>query len=225
MMWPRLRLLHELLTEHGSIWITLDDNEAQRGKLILDEIFGEDAFVASIAWEARYSVSNDASISNSHNYILVYSKAPETWKKIRNQVARSEQQAKQYSNPDDDPKGPWRAIPWDAPNIRENLSYQIKTIKGNVRYPPKGRCWSREENKWKEICDAGLAYFGKDEDGVHPTRGIWRRPGLWSLIRGGSTKLPDIQTKRAKNSLHSGWTSTTRQHAVRRRGQGRLQRA
>lgn len=84
MMWPRLRTLHELLAEDGSLWITLDDNEGQRGKLILDEIFGEDGFVASIAWEARYSVSNDASISNSHNYVLVYSKAPETWKKLRN---------------------------------------------------------------------------------------------------------------------------------------------
>lgn len=166
MMWPRLRMLHELLAEDGSIWITLDDNEAQRGKIILDEIFGEDAFVASIAWEARYSVSNDASVSNSHNYILVYSKAPETWKKLRNEVTRSEKQAKQYSNPDDDPKGAWRAIPWDAPNIRENLSYPIKTKKGSVRRPPKGRCWSREEDKWKEICEAGLAYFGKDGDGA-----------------------------------------------------------
>ena len=166
MMWPRLRLLHELLAEDGSLWVTFDDNEGQRGKLILDEIFGEDGFVASIAWQARYSVSNDASISNSHNYILVYSKLPETWKKIRNQLDRDQKQAKQYSNPDNDPKGPWRAIPWDAPEIRENLSYAITTPKGSVRYPPKGRHWSREEEKWKEICDVGLAYFGKNGDGA-----------------------------------------------------------
>ena len=110
MMWPRLNLLKDLLAEDGSIWITLDDNEAQRAKLILDEIFGEDAFVASIAWQARYSVSNDASVSTSHNYILVYSKAPETWKKLRNEIPRDEKQEKQYSNPDNDPDGPWRAI-------------------------------------------------------------------------------------------------------------------
>lgn len=165
MMWPRLRLLYELLAEDGSLWITLDDNEGQRGKLMLDEIFGEGCFVAAIAWQARYSVSNDASISNSHNYVFVYSKLPETWKRIRNEIERDEKQASQYSNPDDDPKGPWRAIPWDAPNIRENLSYPIITKKGTTKYPPKGRCWSREEEKWKEICEAGLDYFGKNGDG------------------------------------------------------------
>ena len=166
MMWPRLNLLKELLAEDGSIWITLDDNEAQRAKLILDEIFGEDAFVASVAWQARYSVSSDASVSTSHNYILVYSKAPETWKKLRNEIPRDEKQARQYSNPDNDPEGPWRAIPWDAPEERENLQYPIPTPKGTVKYPPKGRHWSREEEKWKEIVEKGLAYFGKNGDGA-----------------------------------------------------------
>lgn len=166
MMWPRLNLLKDLLAEDGSIWITLDDNEAQRAKLICDEIFGEDAFVASVVWQARYSVSNDASVSNSHNYILVYSKAPETWKKLRNEIPRDERQAKQYSNPDNDPEGPWRAIPWDAPNIRENLSYPITTPKGSVKYPPKGRHWAREEEQWREIVNQGLAYFGQNEDGA-----------------------------------------------------------
>lgn len=166
MMWPRLMLLKELLAEDGSIWITLDDNEAQRAKLLLDEIFGEDCFIASIAWQARYSVSNDASISMSHNYILIYSKTPETWKKIRNGVTRNESQSSQYSNPDNDPEGPWRAIPWDAPNIRENLSYPIITEKGSTRYPPKGRCWSREESQWLELVAKGLAYFGKNGDGA-----------------------------------------------------------
>jgi adenine-specific DNA-methyltransferase len=166
MMWPRLRLLHELLSEDGSFWMTLDDNESHRGRQLLSEVFGEEGFVATIAWQARYSVSNDASISNSHNYVLVYSKAPETWKRLRNELPRSEKQAEQYSNPDDDPKGPWRAIPWDAPNIRENLSYPIRTPKGSVRRPPKGRCWSRTEDKWLEIVKSGLAYFGKNGDGA-----------------------------------------------------------
>lgn len=147
MMWPRLRLLHELLAEDGSFWMTIDDNEAHRAKLILDEIFGEGCLVASIVWQARYSVPSDATVSNSHNYILVYSKAPETWKKLRNQLPRDDEQAKQYSNPENDPKGPWRAIPWDAPDVRENLSYPIKTPKGSVKYPPKGRHWSREDDR------------------------------------------------------------------------------
>lgn len=166
MMWPRLRLLHELLGEAGSIWITLDDNEVHHARMMLDEIFGEDGFVASIVWQARYSVSNDAAVSNSHNYILVYSRQPETWKLLRNEITRDEKQGRQYSNPDNDPNGPWRSIPWDAPNIRENLSYPIVTPKGTIKYPPKGRCWSREESQWHEIVNQGLAYFGKNEDGA-----------------------------------------------------------
>jgi adenine-specific DNA-methyltransferase len=166
MMWPRLRLLKELLAEDGSFWMTLDDNEAHRGRLLLDEIFGEDAFVAQIAWQARYSVSSDAAVSNSHNYVLVYSKAPETWKKLRNEVLRDEKQSRQYSNPDNDPDGPWRSIPWDAPNVRENLSYPIITPKGTVKRPPPGRCWSREESKWLDIVGKGLAYFGQNDDGA-----------------------------------------------------------
>lgn len=166
MMWPRLRLLYELLGEAGSFWMTLDDNEVHRARAILDEIFGDQGFVASIVWQARYSVSNDASISNSHNHILVYSKSPETWKQLRNGIARDEKQNRQYSNPDNDANGPWRAIPWDAPNIRENLSYPIQTPKGSLRYPPKGRHWSREEPQWLEMVAKGLAYFGQNEDGA-----------------------------------------------------------
>ena len=166
MMYPRLKLLNELLAEDGSLWMTLDDNEVHRARMLMDEIFGDSAFVASIAWQARYSVSNDASISNSHNYVLVYSKAPEAWKKLRNEIERNDKQAKQYSNSDDDPNGPWRAIPWDAPNERENLSYPIITKAGTTKYPPKGRCWSREESQWLELVESGLAYFGKNGDGA-----------------------------------------------------------
>jgi adenine-specific DNA-methyltransferase len=166
MMWPRLRLLHELLGDVGSIWITLDDNEVHRARGMLDSIFGEQGFIASIVWQARYSVSNDASVSNSHNHILVYSKAPETWKNLRNEILRNEKQSRQYSNLDNDPEGPWRAIPWDAPNIRENLSYPITTPKGTIKYPPKGRCWSREEDQWLDIVKKGIAFFGKNEDGA-----------------------------------------------------------
>jgi adenine-specific DNA-methyltransferase len=166
LMYPRLKLLHELLAEDGSFWMTLDDNEIHRARMLMDEIFGEGAFVASIVWQARYSVSSDASVSNSHNHILVYSKAPETWKKLRNEIERDEKQARQYSNPDKDPEGPWRAIPWDAPEERENLCYPIKTPKGSLKYPPKGRHWSREESQWLELVEKGLAYFGKNEDGA-----------------------------------------------------------
>jgi adenine-specific DNA-methyltransferase len=165
LMYPRLKLLHELLAEDGSFWMTLDDNEIHRARMVMDEIFGESGFVATVAWQARYSVSNDASVSNSHNYILVYSKAPETWKKLRNKIARNDKQTSEYSNNDGDPNGPWRSIPWDAPEVRENLAYPIKTTKGTLKYPPKGRHWAREESQWFDLVKSGLAYFGKNGDG------------------------------------------------------------
>lgn len=167
MMWPRLQLLYELLAEDGSFWMTIDDNEFHRARAILDEVFGEYCFVSTIAWQARYSVSSDASISNSHNYIIVYSKAPETWRYLRNQILRSDKQAKQYSNPDNDPLGPWRSIPWDAPEERdESLSYPITTPRGTIKLPPKGRHWSGTEDRWQEIVVQGLEYFGQNQDGA-----------------------------------------------------------
>ncbi len=166
MMYPRLELLREFLREDGSLWMTIDDNEAHYLKVILDEVFGRSSFIATVAWQSRYSRSNDASLSISHNFVLVYSPKPERWKEVRNRLPRTEKQGKQYSNPDNDPRGPWRAIPWDAPNLRPNLSYPITTPTGRVRVPPPGRCWSRTEDQWQELVRAGLAYFGRSGDGA-----------------------------------------------------------
>ncbi len=165
LMRDRLEIIRRLLADDGSLWITIDDNEAHYLKVLCDEIFGRVNFIANIPWESRYSRSNDAIFSLSHNHILVYAINPNRWKSIRNRLPRTEDQAKQYKNPDNDSRGPWRAIPWDAPNIRENLSYPITTPTGKVRLPPSGRCWSRTEAQWLEIVDAGLSYFGKSGDG------------------------------------------------------------
>lgn len=166
MIVPRLMLLREFLSEDGSIWVSIDDNEGHYLKVVMDEIFGRRNFISSICWQSRYSVSSDAVISNSHNTIHLYAKSPDVWKHVRNRTLRSERQAKQYKNPDDDPRGPWRAIPWDAPNVRENLSYEIVTPTGRGRRPPAGRCWSRTQAQWQEIVDNGLAFFGKSGDGA-----------------------------------------------------------
>ncbi|MCH1880203.1 site-specific DNA-methyltransferase [Alcaligenes ammonioxydans] len=166
MMYPRLVLLKQFMHEEGSIFVTIDDNEVASLRLLMDEVFGRQRFVTQIAWQSRYSRSSDASISLSHNHILVYAEDPDIWRKVRNRLPRSAAQEKQYKNPDGDPRGPWRAIPWDAPNIRENLSYPIVTPKGTVRHPPAGRCWSRTEEQWDEIVSKGLAYFGKNENGA-----------------------------------------------------------
>ena len=166
MMRDRLIQIRELLSSDGSVWVHLDDSEVGHARVLMDEILGPDKFVATVVWENRYSRSNDAGLSVSHNYLLVYAANPPSWNKSRNRLARTEEQAKQYRNPDNDPLGPWRAIPWDAPNIRENLEYPITTPSGAVRRPPPGRCWSRTEEQWNEIVAAGRAYFGKNGDGA-----------------------------------------------------------
>jgi adenine-specific DNA-methyltransferase len=166
MMYPRLELLRDLLAEDGSLWVSIDDHEGHYLKVMLDEIFGRKNFIANVVWQSRYSRSNDASLSVSHNFILAYSLDPDAWKLRRNKLHRTDEQAKQYTNPDNDPKGAWRAIPWDAPNLRPNLTYRIITPTGKVRMPPNGRCWSRTEDQWLAIVASGLAYFGKSGDGA-----------------------------------------------------------
>ncbi len=166
MLRDRLLTIKTLLAADGSIWVHCDDSEQAYLKVMMDEVFGRDCFVATVVWENRYSRSNDAGLSVSHNYLVVYAPQPGIWNRARNRLPRNEDQAKQYRNPDNDPRGPWRAIPWDAPNIRPNLSYPINTPSGSVRYPPPGRCWSRTEDQWEEIVKSGLAYFGKNGDGA-----------------------------------------------------------
>lgn len=166
MMLPRLQLLREFLREDGSIWVTIDDNEGHYLKVLMDEVFGRGRFLATISWQSRYSRSSDTAISISHNFIYCYARDPDCWKQVRNRLPRSPAQEKQFSNPDADPRGPWRAVPWDAPNLRANLSYPIKTPTGRVRLPPVGRCWSRTEAQWMEMVAAGRAYFGKNGDGA-----------------------------------------------------------
>lgn len=166
LMRPRMEIIRSLMSEDGSLWIAIDDNERDYLKVLCDEIFGRNNFVTSIAWQSRYSRSNDAIFSLSHNYLLVYATNPDVWKGVRNRLPRTAEQAKQYKNPDNDPNGPWRAIPWDAPNIRPNLTYPITNLKGIVKMPPTGRCWSRTQDQWEELVRSGRAYFGKNGNGA-----------------------------------------------------------
>jgi len=162
MMWPRLRLLHELLAEDGSFWMTLDDNEIQRGRGMLDEVFGADKFVACCVWQKRYSRENREAIGDVHDYILVYSKSPGIFKTIRNKVTPTEDQLQVYSNPNNDPRGRWRGIPMTAQGHRKNQMYPITTPTGVVHLPPEGRCWSMVEAEFRLLLKKNRIWFGKD---------------------------------------------------------------
>ncbi len=165
MMWPRLELLRDLLAEDGSIWVSIDDAEGAYMKVILDEIFGRSRFIATIVWQKRYSRENREAIGDVHEYIYVYAINPKIFKKKRNKIPPTEEQAKIYKNPNNDPKGRWRGIPMTAQGYRPNQMYAITTPSGVVHRPPEGRCWSTIESEFKKLKAQGRIWFGKDETG------------------------------------------------------------
>lgn len=164
MMWPRLTLLRELLSERGSIWITLDDNEVHRARMVLDELFGEDNFVATCIWHKADSPKNTAEhFSQDHDYVLVYAKALESWSV--NLLPRSEEMLARYKNPDNDPRGPWLLSDLDARNFYSKGVYAITTPKGRIiAGPPAGRYWSVSAEKFAELDKDGRIWWGPEGD-------------------------------------------------------------
>ena len=162
MMYARIELLWELLALDGSIWISIDDSEAHYLKVILDEIFGREKFIASNIWQKRYSRENREAIGDVHEYVILYAKDPNIFKQVRNRIRPTAEQTKVYRNPNKDPKGNWRPIPMNAQGYRPNQMYPITTPTGVVHYPPEGRCWSMIEPEYKRLLAEGRIYFGKD---------------------------------------------------------------
>jgi len=163
MMYPRLELLRSLLAEDGSIWVTIDDNEAHYLKVIMDEIFGRKNFIAEVIWQKRTSRENRAAIGSSHDTILVYaSMEAKKWKQYRNLLAPND---KGYGNPDNDPRGLWRSIPFSAQGFRPNQMYTITSDTGVVHKPPKGRCWAATEPEFEKLRANKRVYFPKNGKG------------------------------------------------------------
>lgn len=157
MMWPRLRLLHELLCDNGVVFACIDDNEQHRFRMMMDEIFGKENLVANFIWHHRKSSQNDIDVSLSHNYITCYARNRKAFS--LNTIGIDETK---FSNPDNDPRGEWVADPMDAPNVRENLTYEI--VNPNTRkshLPPTGRCWRFSKEKFNEALKDNRIIFGK----------------------------------------------------------------
>ncbi|MGO2319119.1 MAG: site-specific DNA-methyltransferase [Vibrio toranzoniae] len=166
LIYPRLELLWELLADNGSIWISCDDRESHYLKVICDELFGRSNFIASNVWQKRYSRENREAIGDVHEYIFVYAKKPQLFKQLRNKVPLTEEQAKVYKNPNNDPKGRWRGIPMTAQagHATAEQFYPITAPSGKVHYPPEGRCWGLAEATFKKLLAEGRIYFGKKGD-------------------------------------------------------------
>ena len=161
----RLEIAKELLAPDGSIWINIDDDEGHYLKVLADEIFGRNNFLANIIWQKKYSPQNDAKyFSDMHDHILVFAKNKDVW--TANPMPRTEEMNARYTNRDDDPRGPWKAENFSVKTYSPDYDYEIITPGGRKVSPPKGRCWSTSKARFEELVKDNRVWFGKDGNNV-----------------------------------------------------------
>ncbi|CAJ4010793.1 adenine-specific DNA methylase [Burkholderia pseudomallei] len=166
LMRDRLEIIRRLLSEDGSLWITIDDNEAHYLKVLCDEIFGRPNFITSVVWQKIYTTKNSARhFSSMHDYLLVYAKNEGIWK--RNDLPRTSKQDDAYKNPDADPRGPWKATPIHARNFYSKGQYSITSPNGRViDGPPKGTFWRMSEEKFRELDADRQIWWGENGNNI-----------------------------------------------------------
>ena len=165
LMRPRLEILKNLLAEDGSIWISIDDDEGHYLKVLCDEIFGRHNFVSTVIWEKKYSPQNDAKwLSDSHDFILVYAKDKSIWRP--NLLPRSAEMNARYKNPDNDPRGVWKAGDCSVKTYSASCDYPIITPSGRVVNPPAGYCWRFSKETFAEMVKDNRIWFGTDGNNV-----------------------------------------------------------
>ena len=166
MMLPRLTLLHELLSEDGAIFVSIDDNEVHRLRFLMDEVFGEENFVATIIWEKVYSPKSSAKyFSENHDFIIVYARDKERFD--LGLLPRTEEADARYANPDDDPRGAWKASDLSARNPYSRGVYAIQCPGGRkIIGPPSGTFWRYSEQKFWEMHEDNRIWWGEDGNQV-----------------------------------------------------------
>ena len=165
MMYPRLQLARNLLTEDGVIFISIDDNEVDNLRKICDEVFGESNFIANVIWERAYSPVNlKKHFSENHDFIICYSKNINSL--ICNGLKRTEDADARYSNPDNDPRGVWQSDNLSVGPIIQNKVYEISTPSGRKVFPPNGRCWVLTKERFEEFVKDNRIWFGEDGNNV-----------------------------------------------------------
>lgn len=166
MMYPRLKLLYRLLAEDGAIFVSIDDTEIGNLLLVCNEIFGENNHVATFIWQKRYSPDARTAISDAHEFVLCYARNPDLFKASRNLLPLTYAQTKQFSNPDNDPRGPWKADNFTAPGYRPNQMYEITLPSGRVVTPPEGRCWRVTKEGFEKFVAEEKMVYGNNGDGA-----------------------------------------------------------
>lgn len=160
MIYPRLKVARDLLTEDGVIFISIDDNEVENLKKVCNEIFGEQNFVGNIIWQSRTSISNDDEISTNHNHTIIFSNNREKLSFGGDDIDESD-----YSNPDNDPRGPWKLVPIDANHVGGDTNYPIRNPKTGVDYyPPNGRIWCYNKSTLDSLMKDNRIKFGLTDD-------------------------------------------------------------
>jgi len=164
MMRDRLVHLRQLLSDDGSIWVHLDESEAHRMHLLLDEVFGAGNFVAKVAWQKQYGPDNRSVFTQTDDSILVYAKRFDAFRTVRNFLPRTAAQDASYKNPDNDPRGPWKAENFTAQAGRGTPTqfYTLTTPSGNQFDPPAGRCWLYTKARFEELVQDNRVWFGPD---------------------------------------------------------------
>lgn len=175
-MYPRLVLLRELLAEDGSIWVSIDDNEGHYLKVLMDEVFGRQNFVANVVWQKAYGPRSNAFLmSDSHDHVFVYGKSKQNLK--FGQLSRSDEQTAKYRNSDNDPRGLWkpenssislmsgqRGKQFAKTGVSENI-FEIVSPTGKKHLPPQNRCWAFSPKKYAELLADNRIWFGEDGNG------------------------------------------------------------
>ena len=201
MLYPRLIMARNLLRTDGFIFISIDDNEVHNLRILCNELFGEENFVACIIWETRYNpISMSSTISDVHEYILVYAKNSAVAQ--INYLPRTEKQDSRYSNPDNDPRGDWASDNLTAGPAVAARVYDVKTPSGRIVRPSEGLCWIFTQDRFEEMVTDGRITFGADgnnfprlkrflsevKQGIVPTT-------IWTYRDAGSTQKSTRELK------------------------------
>lgn len=165
LMKPRLESIKNLLSEDGSLWISIDDQECHYLKVMCDEVFGRNNFINTVIWHKKHTRSNDARwLSDNHDFILIYAKDKNGWK--RNLLPREKSEVKGYTNPDNDPRGVWASGPCHAKTPSEKTFFEVITPSGRKILPPAGTSWRFNKKRFQELIDDNRIWFGKDGNNV-----------------------------------------------------------
>ena len=190
--------LAPFLSEEGSIWISIDDNELHYLKVTADKIFGSDNFLSTIVWQHRTTRENRKVFSNNNEFILAYAKNARVFKERRNMLPTTSQLMKRFRNFDNDPRGPWQSVSANvqAGHGTQSQFYELITPLGKKHIPPKGRCWIYTEAKMKQEIAKNNIWFGRDGNGVPRIKHFLSQANLgltphtmWSAEEVGTTDL------------------------------------